>query len=183
MATSLRTVPSSYSGKWLQPLHLGSEHPQSVHRTGGRGTRGVRGGQKSNSAQSSHNLWQTWDAAYGTWRNLSCTSPLAISGPQTTEEKLGMKPNWVAWVWSQPANLQHREGRQGRSPESHEGQGHHPLLEEAWLLCWNELLRPPYWAPPLEQHASPWAARGQQPSFRETQLPLWSLPQAEGLLF
>lgn len=98
MATSLRTVPLSYSGKWLQPLHLGSEHPQSVHQTGGGGP-GVSGeGRKSNSAQSSQNLWQTSDAAFGTTRNLSRTSPLAISGPQTTVEKLGMKPNWVAWV-------------------------------------------------------------------------------------
>lgn len=138
MATSLRTVPSSYSGKGVSTLSLRTT-------LGDRGPGLSEEGRKSNSAQPSQNLGRLkWHWAWPLI-NLTHLSPQHQWTPNSSE-RLGMKPNWVVWVWRRPDSLQHGEGGQGRSPETHAGPHTYSLQRNA------ELRRPSYWVPPPEGH-------------------------------
>lgn len=159
MATSLRTVPSSYSGK-RQPFCLRSEHPQSVDWPGHRGPAVSEEGRSPvlhNPAKISGRLKWHWA------RHLSPQNQWTPnwSGEIRNETKcggLGLKmARWPATPW----------GRTGRSPGNRVDQENHPLQWKglATALCWTKtsVLR-----------ATVGTAWGQI-TFCKTQLPTWSL--------
>lgn len=96
MATSPRIVTSPNSAGDYSLCRLGSEHDQAVDWPRERGL-GVSedGGGRPNSAQLSHNLWQSQVALTenNTLKNLLCMFPLRIKGPKTKVGKLRMKAN------------------------------------------------------------------------------------------
>lgn len=124
-----------------------------------QGTWGVRGRQKSSSAQSSQNLWQTQVTA----RHLSPQNQWTPnwSGEIRNETKcggLGLK------TARRPATLW---GRTGRNPGNRADQDNHPLQWKglATELCWTKT-----------SVLSATAGRAwRQITFCKTQLPTWSL--------
>lgn len=92
MATSPRIVTSPNSPS---DYGLGSEHDQAAAWPREGVWVSEDGGGRPNSAQFSHNLWQSQVilTENGTLKNLLCMFPLRINGPKTNVGKLRMKPN------------------------------------------------------------------------------------------
>lgn len=168
MATSPRIVTSPNSPS---DYGLGSEHDQAAAWPREGVWVSEDGGGRPNSAQFSHNLWQSQVilTENGTLKNLLCMFPLRINGPKTNVGKLRMKPNLGGLDWKTTRQTCNMVGKV-------RGEEVLKFLSARTVTLYHENA----WPPALLNPPSPriWGAWGQT-RFCTTQLSAWFLFQVE----